>query len=73
MSYWSYRIIKYADGSGYGLHEVYFSDDGERLGYTEGAITFIADSEEGQEGIILSLERALQDAKTREVLEETKQ
>jgi hypothetical protein len=32
---WSYRIIKYADDDGYGLHEVYYDANGEVTGWTE--------------------------------------
>ena len=28
MSTWNYRIVKYADGSGYGMHEVYYNKRG---------------------------------------------
>jgi hypothetical protein len=32
---WNYRIVKYHDGSGYGIHEVYYGDDGQLVSRTE--------------------------------------
>lgn len=43
---WSYRIIKYADDDGYGLHEVYFDPNGEVTGWTENPIT-VGDTTKG--------------------------
>ena len=28
---WNYRVVKYSDGSGYGLHEIYYDDDGVEI------------------------------------------
>ena len=66
---WNYRIIHYKTG-GYGLHEVFYSKEGEVEGWTEDAIDFGCDEDEGKEGIISSLEMALNDAKSQTVLEE---
>lgn len=33
--YWIYQIVKYRDGSGFGLHEVYYNGDDEPWGMTE--------------------------------------
>ena len=31
---WNYRLVKYADGSGFGVHEVYYEND-KQIGMTE--------------------------------------
>ena len=35
---WNYRIIQYADGDGFGLHEVYYDRNWEVTAWTEEAI-----------------------------------
>lgn len=70
MSHWNYRIVKYKDGSGYGLHEVFYNAAGEACAMTEDAISFHADDEEGPEGVLKSLQMALKDATERPVFEE---
>ena len=67
---WNYRIIKYADGSGYGLHEVYYDDRGKPMNMTEDPATFMCDEWEGPEGIIGSLMMARTDAHKRPMLDE---
>ena len=65
---WSYRIVKYADGSGFGIHEVYYCDDGEEIStMTKDPIWFVGDTPEDVRG---SLEMAIKDAIYREVLDE---
>ncbi len=34
-SHWTYQIVKYKDGSGFGLHEVFYNDDEEPWGRTD--------------------------------------
>ena len=68
MSHWNYRLVQYKDDQGFGLHEVYYDDADQPWGRTDGPATFGCDSEEGPEGIIKSLEMALNDAKTRSIL-----
>ena len=66
MSNWNYRIIEYIDG-GYGVHEVYYNEDGKPDGYTECAVTF---GGEGLEEVVASLQLALKDITEKEVLKE---
>ena len=66
---WNYRIIHYTAG-GYGLHEVFYDDKGEVEGWTDQAIDFGCDEDEGKEGVIKSLKLALKDAKRQPVMEE---
>lgn len=42
MSTWNYRIVHYRAG-GYGLHEVFYGDEGLPFGMTEGAVGFTCD------------------------------
>jgi hypothetical protein len=67
---WHYRIVKYRDDQGYGLHEVYFNKRGEAWAMTSTPCSFACDSEEGPEGVLGSLERATMDALTRGIFEE---
>lgn len=74
MGHWNYRIVKYADGSGYGLHEVYYDDNGEPKGYTENPCGFVTDCEGGGERearleILRAMARAVSDAATRDILD----
>ena len=47
---WNYRIVKYLDDKGFGLHEVYYDKDGEPWGMTKWPVTFACDLEEGPGG-----------------------
>jgi hypothetical protein len=67
---WNYRIVKYKDGSGYGLHEVYYDDAGLAWSMTERAIDFTADSDDGPGGIADAMELAIKDARERPVFDE---
>lgn len=67
---WNNRIVKYKNGSGFGLHEVYYNSAGEPCAMTENPKGFAADVEEGSQGVIESLELALSDAKKHPVLDE---
>ncbi len=66
MTTWNYRICKHPDGH-YSLNEVYYNDKGKETSMTVEAIGFVADEDEGPEGIIGSLKMALKDAKRRPV------
>ena len=66
---WNYRIIKYREGKGYGLHEVYYEKKNP-VWMTVDPIGFVGDPSEGSEGIISSLKMALADAKKHPVLDE---
>lgn len=70
MGYWNYRLVKYADGSGFGLHEVYYDDDGNPDAMTQDPIGFQCDLEEGAETISEMLAQALEDAVRKPVFDE---
>ncbi len=68
---WNYRIVHYRKPqTGYGLHEVYYNDQGEPVTMGAGPASFTAFDEEGQAAIVAGLEKALRDAKARAILEE---
>lgn len=61
---WNYRIILHDNDPDptrhwMGLHEVYYDDDGRPNSWTETAVEFVCDAEEGTAGIIDSLNLAL--------------
>ncbi len=64
---WNYRIVRHKKGH-FALHEVYYDEDERPFGMTE-PIDFVADADEGPEGVINALEAALADAKAMPVLE----
>lgn len=66
---WNYRIVKYADGSGFGLHEVYYTGKKE-TGMTTLPCNFTCDSHADVKDIISSLKLALKDAAERPIFEE---
>jgi hypothetical protein len=55
VSTWSYRIVRYVNGGGYGLHEVHYDDDGLPWSMTVNPASFVCDVDEGPEGIEGSL------------------
>lgn len=65
---WNYRIVRYLDGS-LGLHEVFYDEEGRPKAVTADAISFVADPEEGPDGIVQSLRMALADAERHRVLD----
>ena len=67
MAHWNYRIVKYHDGSGYGLHEVHYDDDGKPRSMTLEPATF---SGETSLEVVKGIVKANADAATRLVLEE---
>jgi hypothetical protein len=69
---WNYRIVKYKDGSGYGLHEVLYDDEGQPWAMTNDPIGFSCRSDEGPQGIRTSLLMARVDAIKRPVFDEPK-
>lgn len=70
MGHWNYRIVKYKDGTGYGLHEVYYDDKELAWSMTKHPISFSCDEEEGPDGVIKSVQMACDDAAKRPVFEE---
>lgn len=69
---WNYRIVQYADGSGYGLHEVYYDADGQPWSMTEAPASFVSDIEEGPSVVKQSLLMARVDSIKRPVFVEPK-
>ena len=69
---WNYRIVKYLDGSGFGLHEVFYDDSDRPWSMTEEAADFRCDADEGPQGVRESLLLARVDAIHRPVLKEPK-
>lgn len=67
---WSYRIVKYADGSGFGLHEVHYGPDGKESTMTEKPVGFFGDS---PEDVRSSLLMAKMDGQKRPVFDEPKE
>lgn len=65
---WHYRVIRQPDGM-LGLHEVYCDDDGRPHSFTAEPVGFVSDADEGLDGLIVSLERALRDARERPILD----
>lgn len=59
---WNYRVVRYRNGEGYGLHEVYYDAAGQPWAMTEKPATFCAHIEDdAQCDISNSLERAMND------------
>lgn len=68
---WNYRIVNCLDGNGkryFGLFEVFYDKHGNPDGRTAEPIDFVADEDEGAEGVVSSLKMALKDATERPVL-----
>jgi hypothetical protein len=65
---WNYRVIKYKNGN-FGLHEVYYNDDGVPKYRTADPMVMV-DADEGVPAIIHELEMALGDVKNRTVLDD---
>lgn len=69
---WNYRIVRYKDGSGFGLHEVFYDDEGLAYAMTAEAVRFVCDATEGPQGITQSLLTARVDARKRPIFDEPK-
>jgi hypothetical protein len=67
---WNYRIMRYRNGEGFGLHEVFYDDDGLPWGMTENPARFVCGTDEGRAGIKGALLLARMDAIKRPVLDE---
>ena len=64
---WNYRIVKHADGTGFGLHRVYYDKQGNEESMGFGPATFVSDT---KEGLTSQLVLAKTDARKRPVFEE---
>ena len=68
---WKYQIVKYKDGSGYGVHEVYYEKGASQpWGMGDKAETFDVDDTEDAKALCVMLADALRDCLRSEVLEE---
>ena len=68
---WDYRVVRYRDGSGSGLHEVFYDKDGAPSGMTEQPANFVfAEAEDDKAEIVSALIAALRDATRKPVLDE---
>jgi len=68
MTTWHYRILRHEDGA-LALHEVYCDEAGEPTRCTVNPVSFGADADEGRDGVVQSLTRALRDARERPILD----
>lgn len=73
MSHWNYRIVKYADGDGYGLHEVHYDDNDKAYAITMEPAGFVCGEDEEPTEITEALFMALHDAVLKPVFEEPKE
>lgn len=64
---WNYRIVKYSDGSGFGLHEVYYDSEGKEKAMTDKPAGFVGDTPEEIKDV---LAMAASDASKRPVFEQ---
>lgn len=64
---WNYRIVRYADGSGFGLHEVHYEADGTPIRMTEQPCGFAGDT---AQDVQVALMRAKMDAQRRPIFDE---
>ena len=67
---WNYRVVRYADGTGFGLHEVFYDADGQPWGMGENPARFVCDAGETPMEIVRTLAVARTDARLRGVLDE---
>jgi len=67
---WNYRIVRYSDGSGFGLHEVHYNNDGKAIRMTAEAAGFVGDTPGDVRG---GLMKAKMDATRRPVFREPKE
>ena len=69
---WNYRIIKYLNKKGYGLHEVYYDNKKLPWGMTENPVGFACELSEKPKMILKMLKTACLDAEKAPVLQEPK-
>jgi len=62
MMTWTYRIIRYSDGRGFGLHEVFYDEIGNPVTMTAEPISFLVETAEGPSALVDMLKQALVDA-----------
>lgn len=64
---WNYQIVKYSNGTGYGLHEVHYDADGKPIRMTKEPAGFVGDT---PEEIMMALLIARMDARRSDVFDE---
>ena len=67
MMPWNYRIVRYADGSGFGLHEVHYDCNQKEIRMSAKPAAFVGDTAEEVRGALMM---ARMDAIRRPVFEE---
>lgn len=67
---WNYRIVRYPNNEGYGLHEVLYDKDGLPWSMTEEPASFVCGVDEGPNGVKQSLLMARVDAIKRPVFDQ---
>lgn len=67
---WNYRIVRYRENKGFGLHEVYYDAKGKPWSMTENPARFTCDADEGPRAIEEALMIARTDARKRPVFDE---
>ena len=70
---WNYRIVRYRDNTGFGLHEVDYDEAGQATKMTANPCGFACDVEEGPDGVRGMLATALADAGRRPIFDEPEQ
>ncbi|WP_026607096.1 hypothetical protein [Methylocapsa acidiphila] len=70
MRSWNYRIVRYADGRGFGLHEIFYDEAGVPETMTAEPIAFTVEAEEGPSDLVDMLKEAVFDAENSGVLDE---
>ena len=52
---WNYRIVEYADGQGFGIHEVYYNNFDDPVRMTKNPAAFTGDTvEEVREALLMA-------------------
>jgi len=64
---WNYRLIRYSDDEGFGLHRVFYDPDGRPTSMTELPCGFAGES---KDHVLADLARAAKDAAVRPILDE---
>ena len=77
---WNYRIIRHTgttkigdqeiNNSHLAIHEVHYDEEGNPIARSMKPISFCCDVDEGKDGIIASLERALRTIRETEILDD---
>ncbi|WOJ90463.1 hypothetical protein RZS28_03975 [Methylocapsa polymorpha] len=71
MTTWTHRIIRYSDGRGFSLHEVFYDEADNPVDMTAEPISFTVETAEGPSALIEMLKQALLDAERGAVLDES--